>query len=1771
MDRRTTIGLILVVLVLAGAGWWAFAGLSNETNGAEVKGAESFASSASDAASTGKQETASDAATSDSAAARQSAATPADPAAAVQPIAISDVVTPPAASSTGDSSASGPSPAATPAPAQRPSPPKRGVADVLEGVDYSIPGERERVVAELKAIEEADRTAAVARAQELGIPVRRELPDGRVQEVAGVDERGQLLYRITHNVNAAISTAANLVQAAPYSLTGTNILAGVWDGGSVRATHQEFGGRVTVRDGSGSIDHATHVGGTIAARGASANAKGMATAARIDSYDWNSDITEMNAAGAATATETNKMLVSNHSYGFISGWNYVNGGSPYRVWDWYGNGTDAAGYEQDFGRYNTNTRSTDLTAVAVPFMTIFWSAGNERNNNPANGQSVALAPNSSTVVSYSSSSHPGGDGTYRNGYQNIGFNSVAKNIVTIGAVNDAVSSGQRSTNNATMSSFSSWGPTDDGRIKPDLVANGVDLLSSGNGSDTTYYTTSGTSMSSPNAAGSAVLVAQEYVQLFGQAMRSSTMRGLLIHTADDIGTAGPDYVNGWGLINTKAAVDLVRDHASNPSKVRLTEGLITTNNQTITHSFTWDGVSPIKATLAWTDPAGAVITSVDSRTRNLVNNLDLRVVGPDGATNRPYVMPFVDNWTTNAMSLPATTGINNTDNVEQVYLATPAAAGTYQAVVTYQGTLSGNQQHYSLLISGSALTFQEEPATISPTSALAAPGVVVTIGGRPGFRDTPDDYTAWTNGSTGGNGFGAWSLTASGNAGHFLATNETNLTVGSAKGFGLYASGGGVATATRNFNNAMEAGDTFMLKFDNNWIDNGGQVGFSLTDSSGTSRLRFYFVGGEQFYRVSDSITGRQTGIPYRDSGLTVYVTLDQNGGYTLVAGGSSFSGTLGGGGAISRLVVQNNNAGPETARNLYIGEMTMTGDPLGASTDVRMVRAGRGDIVAGSVQPVSGQLQATFDLTGAAAGLWTVVATNPDGSTLRFADGFLVKSIIWSDDLDASVAGWASFASLGSNAWSASTVQSHSPSTSYFAPAPSTKTTTRLTSPSIAIPEGAADLELSFWHSYNLELAKDGGRLEISPDNGVTWFDVEAVDSGAAFLSNGYTTTITANTPSNRTSEFVNQRTWSGNSGGFIKTVVSLADASKFAGKTIRLRWILATNGENASAGWHVDSFAVGGALPAGGGGEPAEATVTLGGLSVVYDGTPKAVSVTTSPPNLAVSVTYNGSATVPVNAGSYTVVATVTDPAYTGSATGTLVINKASAEVTLGNLSATYDGTAKTASVTTSPPGLATSVTYDGSATAPVNAGSYAVAATVTDPNYTGSASGTLVIARAAQTIAFGALPAKTFGDSPFAAGGTASSGLTVSYASSNTNVATVSGGAISVAGAGTANITATQAGNSNHEAAAPVVQTLTVTAANASVTLGNLSQIYDGSAKTATVTTDPPGLAVSVTYDGSTTPPSLGGSYAVVATVTEPNYSGTASGTLVIARAAQTITFGALPAKTFGDAPFAAGAMASSGLAVAYTSSNTNVATVSGGSITIVGAGSTMITASQPGDANYEAAAPAEQVLTVAKAAAAVTLGNLSQTFDGEPKLVTVTTDPAGLTVDVTYDGESTPPSETGSYAVVATINDDNYMGSASGTLVIDDELPTFERWISRFEGLSDVTPQGDPDGDGLSNAEEYFMALDPTLKDAAGAVVQGVGSEQVYLDYRRSKEVRGITGAVLWSTHPDVSAGWSSEQVTDVMLQDHGTWELRRASVPWLTEGEHIFLRLDLTME
>ena len=182
----------------------------------------------------------------------------------------------------------------------------------------------------------------------------------------------------------------------------------------------------------------------------------------------------------------------------------------------------------------------------------------------------------------------------------------------------------------------------------------------------------------------------------------------------------------------------------------------------------------------------------------------------------------------------------------------------------------------------------------------------------------------WTNGSSGGSGFGPWNLSNTANAGFFIAGSAaTNMNVNSSNGFGLYANSGGVAQAKRNLPVAMKTGDIFSLRFDNNWVSTGSQVGMAFANSSGSNRFSFYFVGGQTNYWINDASNGTITGVPYSTGGWLLNFELTGSNSYRFTAGTNQITGNLGGDGAITQLVVTNNNAGPDTPYNLYLGDMT--------------------------------------------------------------------------------------------------------------------------------------------------------------------------------------------------------------------------------------------------------------------------------------------------------------------------------------------------------------------------------------------------------------------------------------------------------------------------------------------------------------------------------------------------------------------------------------------------------------------------------------------------------------------------------------------------------------------------------------------------------------------------------------------------------------------------------------------------------------------------------
>ena len=239
--------------------------------------------------------------------------------------------------------------------------------------------------------------------------------------------------------------------------------------------------------------------------------------------------------------------------------------------------------------------------------------------------------------------------------------------------------------------FSSWGPTDDGRIKPDIVGDGVNVLSTGSSSSTSYITLSGTSMSAPNVTGSLYLLQEYYAALNKKFMRAATLKALACHTALDAGNAGPDYIYGWGLLNMLNAATAI---TNNGGKSIISEQTLA-GGQKQTFKVTASGSGPLAATIAWTDPPGTSTAegTVNSRIPKLVNDLDISVTDSTTTFN-PWILDPANPATA------AKTGDNVVDNIEQVYVPGSVPGRSYTITVSHKGTLTGGGQDYSLIATG---------------------------------------------------------------------------------------------------------------------------------------------------------------------------------------------------------------------------------------------------------------------------------------------------------------------------------------------------------------------------------------------------------------------------------------------------------------------------------------------------------------------------------------------------------------------------------------------------------------------------------------------------------------------------------------------------------------------------------------------------------------------------------------------------------------------------------------------------------------------------------------------------------------------------------------------------------------------------------------------------------------------------------------------------------------------------------------------------------------
>ncbi|MGZ4778689.1 MAG: S8 family serine peptidase [Thermoanaerobaculia bacterium] len=506
----------------------------------------------------------------------------------------------------------------------------------------------------------------------------------------------------TYNQTQAILADVAPLAAAPYNLAGDGLVLSYFELGPAYAAHREFGGRLTVEfkcaatndDSCNDLSnkaHATHTGGTLIAAGLDPESKGMAPVATLhgfraldDSPDWLTTKT--------TTLKTLGVVVDNNSWGVILGWNRDNSGN----WIWYG-------FDEGIGGYESTDAAIDH-AARVNGALMVHSAGNEATtggpksapfahqhvddnftvipgetfcySNDGSGTDC-VAPCSTGLSHCEIDRHP-----FHTPFGSVGLFASPKNILTVGATS---SSPDPVTLKPTIASFSSRGPTRDGRVKPEISAPGVNVRSTL--PNDSYGNESGTSMASPLTAGTGALLAQLWKKTFNALPQPVDIKTILIAGAQDLGNPGPDYTFGFGFLDGKASADLIV--ADNGQGKRIRIDTIAQGAQ-FQYPLTITSTQNVRVVLGWADPE--VLNLGDAFAGNtLINDLDVKVLDPSGNTTFPYVL------NKDIPDANATRGVNTVDNTEEVEIAN-ANPGVYRIVL--DGTRVVSPQRFVLIGNG---------------------------------------------------------------------------------------------------------------------------------------------------------------------------------------------------------------------------------------------------------------------------------------------------------------------------------------------------------------------------------------------------------------------------------------------------------------------------------------------------------------------------------------------------------------------------------------------------------------------------------------------------------------------------------------------------------------------------------------------------------------------------------------------------------------------------------------------------------------------------------------------------------------------------------------------------------------------------------------------------------------------------------------------------------------------------------------------------------------
>lgn len=413
----------------------------------------------------------------------------------------------------------------------------------------------------------------------------------------------------------------------------------------------------------------------------------------------------------SSAIQTPQIHIATHSWGFPRGWERCN---EDRVED----GTcaeDQRWFDQEdserFGEYTSGVESWDNLVNTNKNLIITQAAGNDRNDGPDASSS---------------------NGTRRDGpFDSISFAGVAKNVITVGAVDG----------NGVSAGFSGWGPTDDGRIKPDVVALGVNLKSAvlrggatdgvdpridppnGDIENDGYDLKSGTSMATPVVAGGIALLKESWSRAFPNSNPAASMiKALVINTARGLNEdgseqnpseyLGPNYKTGWGLFDAEAANNTILQGEARFNSLTIPQGaLLEAPLQTFSLQIPDGFEGPIKITAAWTERG-----TNPNATKALIHDVDLILVDPQGNRHQPWVLGR-DGSRINANDFgdmadePATQGDNDTDNVEQIFVATPQA-GIWTLQVIAGGNITSDQE--ISIVSNVDLTLSPESISLPP-------------------------------------------------------------------------------------------------------------------------------------------------------------------------------------------------------------------------------------------------------------------------------------------------------------------------------------------------------------------------------------------------------------------------------------------------------------------------------------------------------------------------------------------------------------------------------------------------------------------------------------------------------------------------------------------------------------------------------------------------------------------------------------------------------------------------------------------------------------------------------------------------------------------------------------------------------------------------------------------------------------------------------------------------------------------------------------------------